>query len=55
MKKAIIEIVEDCLQCSKFNTCKEIKKLTPEQRFAIKTSPAYKGILKTCPLPDYKE
>jgi len=48
-------LVDDCMMCPMIGGCKEIKNLSPKARFAMSTSPAYKGILKTCPLPDYKE
>lgn len=55
MKKVIVTVVDDCLKCPKFNTCKEISKLNPRQRFALKTATNISGILKTCPLPDHDE
>jgi hypothetical protein len=49
MKKIV---VKDCMECPLVGKCKEFKKLSPGARFAMKTSPAYAGILKTCKLED---
>lgn len=51
--KKILNIVEDCASCTKFTKCKASKNFTAKQRFLIKTSPAYRGILKECDLETY--
>jgi hypothetical protein len=45
-------IVKDCLECPLIEKCKEFKSLSAKARFAMKTSPACSGILKTCKLED---
>lgn len=53
MEGKIIRI-KDCLECPKFMKCKPSKALTPRQRFQLKVQIGVSGILKGCPLEDYK-
>ena len=55
MTKIIVTEINDCLECPKIFKCSATKKLTPSQRFALKTSTSIKGIHKDCPLPDKLE
>lgn len=51
VKKIII--VTDCLECPLVTSCAQFKKLTPKQRFYLKTAVGLtNAILKTCPLDD---
>jgi hypothetical protein len=54
IKKMIV--IEDCMECPKVGKCVPWKKLTPKQKFTLKTGVGIgKFILKGCPLEDYKE
>jgi len=46
-----IIIIEDCMECPKVGKCGPWKKLTPKQKFTLKTGVGIgKFILKGCPL-----
>lgn len=47
--------VEGCLDCPKIKTCKEWKKLTPQQRFSMKVGFGTIFVLRNCPLPTLEE
>jgi len=52
VKKIII--ITDCLECPRIGKCDPWKKLTPQQKFRLKTQVALKNcILKGCPLENY--
>ena len=49
-----IIIISDCMECPKVGKCSAWKKLTPKQRFTLKTGIGIGSfILKDCPLDDY--
>ena len=51
VKKMIV--VTDCMECPKISKCSAWKKLTPKQKFTLKTGVGIgKFILKDCPLED---
>lgn len=51
VKKMIV--VTDCMECPKVGKCGSWKKLTPRQKFILKTGVGIgKFILKDCPLDD---
>ena len=51
VKKMIV--ITDCMECPKVGKCSAWKKLTPKQKFTLKTGVGIgKFILKNCPLED---
>lgn len=51
VKKMIV--ISDCMKCPNVGKCSAWKKLTPKQKFILKTGAGIgKFILKECPLDD---
>lgn len=49
-----IIIINDCMECPNIGKCTAWKKLTPAQKFVLKTGVGVgKFVLKECPLEDY--
>jgi len=49
-----IIIITNCMECPKISKCKAWNKLTPKQKFTLKTGIRIgKFILKNCPLKEY--
>ena len=46
-------VITDCMECPKVGKCSAWKKLTPKQKFTIKTGVRISSfILKDCPMED---